>query len=224
MDNDNNEAVWMKSGPPSALNMSVSLMTIFHQKLLEIVDDKTITKDILNYLLNAVEGQYIDLNGVHNTSQYIEMVKLKCGSLICLTNILGLSFAERDYRYIVEDYSYDLGIIAQIENDIQDVYKFDEKSDWRLKKKTLPILYLLNPLIVEGEIVRKYYSNQITFEEFLSHKDTIISNLKAVGAINYALTKKYIYEHRALNKIESLPIDPKKKGYLFKNLLNKTNI
>lgn len=223
-DNDNDESIWMKNNHASAINVSISLMTIFQHKLLEVVDNKVLIKDLTKYLLKAIEGQHQDICGIHNIEQYLEMTRQKSGSLMALTNVLGLSFTNSDYLQIVEDYSYDLGLIAQISNDIQDVIQFDEKSDWKLKKKTLPILYLLNPSIKEGEIVRCYYNGDLSFEELLPQKNEIITTLKQSGALNFAFAQKIIYEHRVMNKINSLTLSSNKKDILCEHLLNKTKL
>ncbi|WP_042347360.1 polyprenyl synthetase family protein [Bacillus massiliigorillae] len=223
-DNDNYDSIWMKNNQASAINVSISLMTIFQHKLLEIIDDKVLIQGLTKYLLNAIEGQHQDINGIHNVEQYLEMTRQKSGSLMALANVLGLSFAKMDYKQIIEDYSYDLGLIAQISNDIQDVIQFDEKSDWKLKKKTLPILYLLNPAIKEGELVRKYYYGDLSYEELLPQKNTIITTLKHSGALNFAFAQKIIYEHRVMNKVNSLPLCSEKKDLLCDQLLNKTKL
>ncbi len=70
--------------------------------------------------------------------------------------------------------------------------KFEEKSDCKLKKKTLPIMYLLNPSIKEGEIVRDYYNGKISFETLLSYKEKIIDLLKKSGGIQMETTIHYL--------------------------------
>ncbi|MEH6944672.1 polyprenyl synthetase family protein [Bacillus sp. JJ722] len=223
-DNDNNESIWMKNNQASAINVSISLMTIFQHKLLEVVDNKVLIQNLTNYLLKAIEGQHQDINGIHNVQQYLDMTRQKSGSLMALTNILGLPVENSDYLRIVEDYSYDLGLIAQISNDIRDVIQFDEKSDWKLRKKTLPILYLLNPSIKEGEIVRSYYYGDLSFEELLPQKNELITTLKQSGALSFAFAQKIIYENRVMNKINSLPLSSNKKETLCEHLLNKTKL
>lgn len=219
-DDDNEEAAWAKMGQASALNIAISLITTSQLHILEDSDDSNSLKIILRYLSKSIEGQHQDLYGnIDSAEQYINMIKLKSGSLIAMAHIIGASFGELDYSHIIEDYSYDLGVAAQIANDIQDVIKFEEKSDWKLKKKTLPILYLLNPLIKEGEIVRNYYNGKISFDTLLSYKEEIINILKQSGALNYTVAQKILYEQRALTKIESLPISPEKIKILKKHLL-----
>lgn len=223
-DQDNHESVWMKGNPALTLNASISLLTIFQSHLTEISNNNYITQNILKYLLQSIEGQHQDLYGVEDVNGYLEMTKHKSGSLMALTNVLGASFVNSDYNHIIEDYSYDLGIIAQITNDIQDALNFDEKSDWKSKKKTLPILYLLNPSIKEGEIIKKYFNNQLSFEELLPHKNEIITIMKHSGALNFAFAQKYIHENRVMQKIDSLPLSPQKKRFLSEQLLKPNQL
>lgn len=219
-DHDNEESTWTKIGQSSSLNVAISLLTISQLHILEYSNDQKSLKIILNYLLKSIEGQHQDLYGnIHSAEQYIHMIKWKSGSLIAMANILGSSFAGSEHDRIIEDYSYDLGVAAQIANDIHDVMKLEEKSDWKLKKKTLPILYLLNPSIKEGEIVRSYYNGEISFGTLRSYKEEIMNILQQSGALNYTVAQKILYEQRALNKIESLPISHEKIQMLKKHLL-----
>lgn len=221
-DHDNEESAWTKIGQSSSLNVAISLLTISQLHILEYSNNTNSLKTILKYLSKAIEGQHQDLDGnIDSADQYINMIKLKSGSLIAMANILGASFTGSEYSNIkiIEEYSYDLGVVAQIANDIHDVIKFEEKNDWKLKKKTLPIIYMLNPLIKEGEIVRSYYNGEISFETLLSYKEEIIDSLKQSGALNYTVAQKILYEQRALNKIETLPISPEKIKILKEHLL-----
>ncbi|OZI11406.1 hypothetical protein CEW92_11640 [Bacillaceae bacterium SAS-127] len=219
-DDDNERSLWKKKGLSTSLNTAISLMTISQLHLLESTDRPEIVKTMLTCLSKSIEGQHQDLYGnIKSPEQYIEMIKMKSGSLIAMANMLGAMLADFKDHQIVEDYSYDLGVVAQINNDIQDVIKFEEKSDWRLKKKTLPIMYLLNPSIKEGEIVRDYYSGKVSFETVLSYKEKIIDLLKTSGALNYTVAQKILYEQRALKKIERLPISDEKIKMIKDHLL-----
>lgn len=219
-DLDNEEAVWSKMKHSSALNSSICIFTLLLLKLLEKRDGNTI-QTILSFLLRSIEGQHEDINDtIHNTEQYLKITELKSGSLLAMANILGASMHTSCYNKIIEEYSILLGVSAQISNDIQDFTDFTNKSDWKLKKKTLPILYLLNPKIKEGEFIREYYNDYITYDEFISNPLKLENILTKSGALNFAITWKILYENRALNKIEELPISHDKKTFLKENLLN----
>lgn len=47
----------------------------------------------------------------------LEVIRLKCGSLIALANVAGVLLATGEYNETVERYSYYKGIIAQISGD-----------------------------------------------------------------------------------------------------------
>ena len=220
-DHDNEESVWATKGVAISLNVAISLMTVTSLKLSKHSVHPEMSHIVLEYLSQSIEGQHQDLYGNYeNVAQYLQLVKMKSGSLVALTNRLGAMLAGFKESHLVEDYSYDLGIAAQIENDIKDVFKFEEKSDWKLKKKTLPILYLLNPAIVEGETVRDYFAGKLAFMELQNQKQKLTDTIKQSGALNYAVAQKILYEQRARNKIENLPIAKQKIELLKKNLLH----
>ncbi|WP_157761922.1 polyprenyl synthetase family protein [Bacillus thermotolerans] len=218
-DDDNGLSIWMKKGQAVSLNVAISLMVITLSRLLDCSNKPDMIKVVLRHLSRSIEGQHQDLYGcISNIKEYIDMIRMKSGSLVAMANTLGAMLAGyKDYQ-MVEDYSYDLGIAAQIGNDIQDVMDFEEKSDWKLKKKTLPIIYLLNPLVKEGEIVRDYYNGKFSFESLQLYKEKIIEIVKKSGALNFAVAQKILHERRAIHKIESLPITDEKISMLKEQL------
>jgi competence protein ComQ len=73
------------------------------------------------------------------------MVQEKSGSLIKLACYMGYASLDVSPQTIghIEGLADYAGLIHQIQNDIKDLNEFDNKSDLFLKKRTLPILYLL---------------------------------------------------------------------------------
>ncbi|WP_100330152.1 polyprenyl synthetase family protein [Bacillus xiapuensis] len=206
-DGDNEQSVWKKKGQAVSLNAAISLLTISLLHVLAQANRPDIAKMMLTYLSRSIEGQHQDIYGdIANAEQYIEMIKMKSGSLLAMANRMGAMLAGHRDSPIIEEYSCDLGIASQLENDLRDIVKMEEKSDWKLKKKTLPVLYLLNKEIQEGEVVRAYYKGEISFEKLKEHQNEVIHLLKKSGALNYTIAQKILYEQRALRKIESLPI------------------
>ena len=76
-----------------------------------------------------------------------------------MASLVGTSLATEQYHDIVESYCIQLGIAEQIKNDINDILSV-EKSDWFLRKKSLPILYLFDNNI-ESDILYYYKGNSI---------------------------------------------------------------
>ncbi|MBT2289860.1 hypothetical protein J7E73_12050 [Paenibacillus albidus] len=94
---------------------------------------------------------------------------------------------------IVAEYSSYIGIAAQISNDINDLLYFHNKSDLKSKKKTLPILFLL--------------------QQNDAKRDS--------GALIYANAVKEIYKQKARIVMDSLPISRDKVDWLTQVMLGK---
>lgn len=94
--------------------------------------------------LRAIEGQHIDLlNKISCEDRYMDMVVLKSGSLTELACLIGTVLANPDKATEVQFYGSHIGVIGQIQNDMEGMKRWDGKNDLLNKKWTLPILYLL---------------------------------------------------------------------------------
>lgn len=95
-----------------------------------------------NYLISATDGQHHDLtNQITSEEVYFNVVKKKSGSILALACTLGEVLATGKFRPELEKYAHYISIIAQLNNDYEDL--LNKQKDLLLKKKTLPILYLL---------------------------------------------------------------------------------
>ena|GEM_PF-4056938 len=203
----------------NCLNQSITLLMLTLGKLHHICNRDTYDI-IMTYLLKAMEGQYLDVNNMSNTiDDYLHMIKLKSGSLIALTNLLGASLSTSEHQDIIANYSLYLGASAQIANDIEDVFNFDSKSDWKYKRKTLPILYMLSPELSEAKLIHDYYNGDISYEQFCSQKDDVIELIHRLGAIPFSKYYKNRMDKQAKDLINQLVIDNDKKSLLINKLL-----
>ena len=76
----------------------------------------------MEYALKSIHGQHKDLLNICKTeSDYIEMSIEKSGSLVALVCVVGAVLATDDYPVMIETYAKDIGLIGQINNDLEDI-------------------------------------------------------------------------------------------------------
>lgn len=217
-DKDNLNTPWSKCIPALTLNLAIGLLSLSTKIIseLQIAPD---SNKIFHYLsLRAINGQHLDLINLANTEeQYITIAAQKAGSLIALASLIGASLATNKYHDIIEDYSVHVGIAEQIKNDINDLFS-SSKNDWQNKKKSLPILYILENKI--DSKVLDYYEGKLTYKEIYENSDEVKNSLTTSGSIMYANVILRKHQLLAEERINSLSIKDQYKT----KILNSLNI
>lgn len=122
-DQDNGSAVWMKIDSSIALNAVTALYTLSIQVMCQASHEPEFSQEILNFALQSIQGQHDDIVNAPQTEEAcLEMIKNKSGALTALPCVMGVMLATGKYHPIVASYSYELGIIAQIENDYKGLF------------------------------------------------------------------------------------------------------
>ncbi|MBX8945188.1 MULTISPECIES: polyprenyl synthetase family protein [Lysinibacillus] len=167
-------------------------------------------------MLDAINGQHTDLiNDTITEQEYFDMTALKSGSLILLANLLGAGNVCPSTFEKIKEYSYYLGVIAQIRNDVNDLSYSIHKNDIKDKKKTLPILYYLHIQDPKFSSIKEYYNNNKSFEELLdSELQELLLCIMNGGAITYCHVVEQIYLKKFKDCISSLDISNKHKNLL----------
>lgn len=76
---------------------------------------------------------------IKTESEYLEMVEKKSGALVSMACLVGAALADdKNNSPIIEKYAKNLGIAAQIDNDLCALFRWDEKNDIKTKKISLP--------------------------------------------------------------------------------------
>ncbi|WP_238188483.1 polyprenyl synthetase family protein [Paenibacillus sp. L3-i20] len=223
-DNDNEEAPWRQIDSSQAINIALWFLSSSIKQLasLEIPGALKNIQYFSNFLSTSIEGQFLDLNNQCNTEeQYLDMCAKKSGSLVAISSLIGTSMATDQNHEIVAQYASAIGIAGQIANDSNDLFCFDSKSDWRQKKKTLPIIYLLENKEMGSELIYDYLNEKISYEHFVSRKEEVINALHDSGALIYADVVKRSYEQKAIALIQTMPISVGNQDYLIDSLLKK---
>lgn len=128
-DKDNLQASWMKIDPSIVINAATALYTLSLQVISLVSNNPQHLSLTLQYSLQSLQGQHVDLTlTVSSESEFIEMIKLKSGSLVTLPSVLGVYLATGEFNETVDEYSHYLGIVEQIANDHHGLYYPDNND------------------------------------------------------------------------------------------------
>jgi competence protein ComQ len=154
-DQDHLDKPWMTDQPADTLNAVVTMIIVFFGQLSQLVDGnhRAALNEVSRILVRSLIGQQKDLsNSVQSVDEYLLMVQEKSGSLIRLAFYMGYADLECSEETITQlnDLADCAGLIHQIINDKNDFMMLNVKSDFSLKKRNLPLLYLM---LTESEYV-----------------------------------------------------------------------
>ncbi|HHY73758.1 MAG TPA: hypothetical protein GX497_11185 [Bacillus bacterium] len=223
-DQDCSRAPWNNSKPELALNTATVLFHLSHMVLdkafLEFEQGQA-AKELFNqFTLHSINGQHQDLqNTVKNEQEYFEVTKRKSGALVSLACSIGTVLANDTFIEKIIAYGYLLGITSQIQNDIEDVLRNDEKNDLLYKKKTLPTIYLLNDKRKDFKIVQDYYKGIVSYEAMKEIQQDLIEKTKTSGAVEYANVHLYLKQQEAIKLIEESSLPQYVKEQLIQQVL-----
>ena len=159
-------ALWRLSGAAQAINVGVALQASVHaaaargaraglsaQAVLDAMEELTLAMQIL------AEGQYLDLRfgggGEPGIDQYMDICARKAGSLLGSSAFLGAAVAGRgDLAEVARRLGHHLGMYLQISDDIDGIWGETAHigkvaDDLVQKRKTLPLLYAFQRLVME---------------------------------------------------------------------------
>ncbi|MBP1992918.1 polyprenyl synthetase family protein [Paenibacillus eucommiae] len=175
-----------------------------------------IQQEISRIVSRSINGQHKDINqSVVTADDYFAMVQEKSGSLIRLACCMGCFSTEYTQEtleklHALADY---IGLIHQIQNDIKDMLNFDQKSDLIHKKRTLPVIYILESQ-TPYQPIKDYYEGTIQLEEFLTKKQACLQYIEDSGCIEYSKIVQSICITKAEEIYETLEaISPWKEKF-----------
>jgi competence protein ComQ len=206
-DKDNRNAVWMKIDSSIALNAVTALYTLSIQVMCQASHEPEFSQKILNFALQSIQGQHDDIVNAPQTEETcLEMIKNKSGALTALPCVMGVMLATGKYHPIVASYSYELGIIAQIENDYQGLYYLN--NDFVQKKNTLAYLYLNKRFNEASEEILSWYENAALFLSL--DPKYIKAKLTEAGVVQYLLVMKHLSLQKLKKEIARLELQENK--------------
>jgi competence protein ComQ len=190
-DQDQENKPWIQCEPAYTLNAVLAFMMSFfgELELLQGNHARPLNKEISRFISRSINGQQKDVsNCIETVDDYLIMVQEKSGSLIKLACYMGYASLDVSPQTIghiegVADYT---GLIHQIQNDMKDLNEFDNKSDLFLKKRTLPILYLLESEDTSFPLLKSFYQGRIQLDEFMKNKEAWLTYIDKSGCIEYS--------------------------------------
>ncbi|BBA77484.1 MULTISPECIES: polyprenyl synthetase family protein [Bacillus] len=205
-DEDNGSALWMKIDRSVSLNASTTLYTISIQFINSLCTVSDFSRLALNYAIEAMQGQHDDLkNSAGTEEECLAMIKHKSGSLIAMPCVLGTMLACGEYNKTVENYSYWLGIVKQIENDYYGLFNI-ECSDINKNRNNLVLLYLkrkFNPMSVS---ILNIMNSKREYQLLLSDINLFKQKLWEAGVTQYVSIMIRLYEDKIMTELNKLNI------------------
>lgn len=206
-DQDNKDSPWQSIEQSIVLNLVTGLFLLSKKTLdgLDLTNRSLVNELYYSMIFQSMAGQHLDLkNKISDEKDYINIVIKKSSSLATLACLLGATAADANnqQRSIVKDYGEKLGLISQFKNDFNDIYTWNQKSDLQLKRKTFPILYMIN--INELSMIKDYYLSDNSFEVIKDKKQEVIEEMERLGAIRYTKARIELDIIEALEHISQL--------------------
>jgi competence protein ComQ len=213
-DQDDTSKPWMTCPREYALNAVLSLLIAFIGELGELhANNPQVSSSLMiqisQLLASSIIGQQKDLNlSVRTDADYIRMVEQKSGSLLRFACLMGYSLIPNLSNELIaqmDALANHIGIIAQLDNDIRDVLRYDVKKDLLQKKRTLPILFLLKDSPEEFPPLAQYYQGEISEQEFLLRKQDCIQYIEDSGCIEYSRIVQSLFTEKAEEIYTTIP-------------------
>lgn len=206
-DKDNRNAVWMKIDSSIALNAVTALYTLSIQVMCQASHEPEFSQKILNFALQSIQGQHDDIVNAPKTEEAcLEMIKNKSGALTALPCVMGVMLATGKYHPIVASYSYELGIMSQIDNDYKGLFYLN--NDFVQKKNTLAYLYLKKQFNDASVELLSLYQKP---EEFVSiNTKALKQKLTEAGVIQYLLVMKHLSLQKIKKEMSQLKLEDDK--------------
>ncbi|MDD9271413.1 polyprenyl synthetase family protein [Paenibacillus sp. GCM10023248] len=206
-DQDQEDKPWMRVSQAEALNAVLALLMGFFGEMghLQVKPERLV--EVTRAIGRSINGQHKDVvNAADSADDYMKMTQEKSGSLFRLACLMGHMTLEcpQDTVSQLNDLADCIGLIHQIQNDMRDLLRYDKKNDLYAKKRTLPILYLLQ---VEDETFRSfqdYYDGRITVHELLHDEEAFVRLIQNSGCLEYGQVVQSVCVQKAQELYEGL--------------------
>ncbi|OMF19304.1 hypothetical protein BK133_29800 [Paenibacillus sp. FSL H8-0548] len=219
-DQDAPDKLWMQIPQPIAIHVATALLTLSQQAMLgSTVNDEiriALLEMMNTQLLLAANGQMLDLaNDITDEQSYLEMVKLKSATMLQLACMTGVLLAGQPWNPIVAEYAMEIGMAAQIQNDLRDLLRWDDKSDLLKKKRTMLTLYLIESEEEEDQWIKAYFQGDISMEDILLKRELFLETCERSGTILYGSVMSRMHYNRFEELLNSIhEISPWKPTFL----------
>ena len=211
-DQDNDRVPWMKHNHAQSMNTAIGFLALSTKAITDTNfdnDRKSIAVELLQHRLNqSVGGQYIDVdNSITEEDECLAMMRAKSGALVACACQLGCVLATGALNDEVGSYGELLGMSAQLRNDMEGILRWDTRNDLIHRKRTLPVLYLLDDSSSKLQVLRDYYAGQADIDQIYANKHVIMDQIEQGGCIPYTRVHIQFIQQECLAYIEGLPVD-----------------
>jgi len=204
-DQDNTDPPWMSCDHHIAMNAATALLTA---AIAGNMKAPALSPAMLKLITAAHNGQHRDIgNEVADEEQYLQLVSEKSSSLIKLAILMGCLDRDSVYKNQLELLSImaaNIGIAAQLENDIKNITRIDYRNDLVQRKITLSTLFLLEQGDTYLPILRDYYNGSYELQQFLTYKLEILDFIEKSGVIEYTNAVQMLYAQQASDQLNQL--------------------
>ncbi|MEK0313887.1 polyprenyl synthetase family protein [Cohnella sp. 56] len=205
-DRDSMHRSWMTCDPAVTLN---AILAMFAAILGSVSERPGTAGKIAQLLARSIQGQQADVTGMVRTeAQYFNMVANKSGALVQLAVHMGYSLVadlDETVAATLDQLAVCAGIVSQIENDALDVLRLDGKNDLLYKKRTLPVLFMLEDSRAEYPVLEQYYEGEVPYERFAAEQLGHVQYVRDSGCIEYCKVIQSLYKDKANELYELLP-------------------
>lgn len=209
-DGDATHQAWSQVPPAAAMQTAASFMVLSQQAVLELEFDQGLLLRVVRMmngqLLKAANGQMLDLmNAVTDEDSYLAMVRHKSAALIVFACMAGVMLAGREWHPVVAEYAEEVGMAAQIKNDIKDLLRWDDKNDFISRKKTLLTLFLLEELAEEDQWILDYFEGRLQAKDVADRQHMLEEACDRTGAALYGSVRMRMHFNRFRELLEEVP-------------------
>lgn len=216
-DQDQSDKPWMRCPAPVALNGLLALLMGVVAELGELQVHSRVLVEASRIVARSINGQQADVtNSIATVDDYLLMTQEKSGSLFRFACFMGYADTEcpDETVAILHELADCIGLIQQIQNDMRDIVRVDEKNDLLGKKRTLPALYLLSIDDPAFRPFQDYYGGVITKEAILRQKTSLIRMIRDSGCLEYSRVVQSVCLQKAERLYEQLPaVSPWKETF-----------
>jgi competence protein ComQ len=202
-DQDNDAAPWRMMAPALALHAGACFLTLSFQALSTIVDPGQFKK--LASLFSTAGSRACDGQIQEICQQQARITQEGClqitgdkaaslTSCACEAGAVAGGASDED-QDLMGQFGRNVGIIAQIHNDLRDLLDTTGKSDFRKKRQSLPIIYLQNALQEELDWDQGWLRRMLKDKGAIAYCDFICEvyasdAVKALDQVNVPMEKK----------------------------------
>ncbi|MCM3749402.1 polyprenyl synthetase family protein [Paenibacillus pasadenensis] len=212
-DKDNKLVVWNSYPPEITLNLALGILMIAQQMMLDTGFGQErvqqAAKLLSGQVLTAVHGQTLDLlNDIPDEAAYLDMVGQKSAALLVCACMIGTVLATGEWQERVRSYAEQLGIAAQIKNDIRDLSNWDHKNDFINRKRTLPTLYLLQAAAENSgdSWVVEYFEGKLSMDDVQHKREEFQAILEKTGTLLYSSVRMRTHYYQFLDFLDEMNV------------------